>query len=228
MNKKDNKFQRKIISFITSFAFITAVAGASVALAALTFTSNNISSDGALTLSAAAGALNLSGTASSTLDLGAGSTLFLQTTNNGPITAGGGLFTVSGNLTATGTVTAAAFVASSSVINGSLNASSSAVSSLTVNGGSAITKIKCATTSLSVGSVAIATGTTAFDIALTGVSTSSNQAYFVGIASSGAQTIKLTANPTSTAGYLTVQVQNVGLTVWGGSTSTYSVCFMQF
>ncbi len=61
--------------------------------AALTIDSNAVSSTGALTLT---------GTASSTWDLGAGHTLSLQTTNNGAITTGSGLFTVGGGLTIAG------------------------------------------------------------------------------------------------------------------------------
>lgn len=68
------------------------VASAAIATpthAALTLNSNTISSDGALTLT---------GNASSVLDLGASHTLSLQSTNNGAITTGSGLFTLGGTL----------------------------------------------------------------------------------------------------------------------------------
>lgn len=73
---------------VFSFAFVFTT---TTAFAALTFNSTTVSSDGALTLT---------GASSSIWDLGASNTLSLQTTNNGAITTGSGLFTLGGSLVA--------------------------------------------------------------------------------------------------------------------------------
>lgn len=72
------------------FLFIGCLSGLvlSIAYASLTITSSSVTSDVSL---------GLAGTGTSTLDVGA-STLSLQTTGNGPITAGSGLFTIPGTL----------------------------------------------------------------------------------------------------------------------------------
>lgn len=77
MNKK--------ILFILILFFV--VLGATQALATLTFTSNAIT-----------------GTTASTIDLGSGNALSLQTTGDGAITTGSGLFTAGGSLSVTGNV----------------------------------------------------------------------------------------------------------------------------
>lgn len=88
MRKYLKSINRKtlFLTLLTSAFILTT----SVAFAALTLSSTTVSSDGALTLT---------GNANSTLDLGIGNTLSLQTTNNGPITTGSGLFTLGGGLT---------------------------------------------------------------------------------------------------------------------------------
>lgn len=104
----------------------------SIAYASLTFNATSVTSDSNLTLT---------GSGSSTLDIGAG-TLSIQTTNNGPITAGNGLFTVGGtfklnNLTASqllGTdanknATSVAIGSYLSLAGGTLSASSTLASS---------------------------------------------------------------------------------------------------
>ena len=67
---------------------IAGVLVAAVVNAALTFNTTTVSSDGALTITAQG---------ASTWDIGTG-TLSIQTSNNGAITTGTGLFTVGGNL----------------------------------------------------------------------------------------------------------------------------------
>lgn len=98
--------------------------------------------------------------------------------------------------------------------------------SLTLGGGTAVTKISCASAIRNVGSMAL-NATTTFDFALTGVATSSNQTYSVGIATSSAQYISATAQPTSTAGFVTILLKNNGAT-WNVASSSYSVCLTQF
>ncbi len=92
-------FSKKATAFLTSFGFVVAVVGVSVALAAVTISNTGITGDSAFT--------GLTGVASATIDLGAG-TLSLQTASNSPITAGTGLFAIGGALNVTGTVTVAA------------------------------------------------------------------------------------------------------------------------
>ena len=82
-----NKKILGILVLILVFAFST------TALASLTFTTDAIT-----------------GTTASTIDLGAGNTLFLNSTNNAPITTGTGLFTISGNLSVLGNATASSFI----------------------------------------------------------------------------------------------------------------------
>lgn len=94
------------------------------------------------------------------------------------------------------------------------------------SGGTVNTKDICATTSISVGSlVSNATGT--FSMALPGATSSLNQSYYGGIATSGAQMVDLSFFPSSTTGYVQATVQNLGGT-WSGATSTYSACYRQF
>lgn len=51
-NNQKKSFSKKVIAFTTSVAFITAAVGISVAIASLTFTTNNLQSDTALTVDA--------------------------------------------------------------------------------------------------------------------------------------------------------------------------------
>ena len=97
MEKKNNVFAKKVIAFITSFAFVASAAGVSVVFAAITFSGTSITGDSSFT--------NVTGVVSSTWDFGAG-TLSLQTASNSPITAGNGLFTIGGALTVNGAFTA--------------------------------------------------------------------------------------------------------------------------
>ncbi len=78
---------------------IIQVTGPSANNAAVSITSLGAN---AITLTSGA-ALNFTGAANSTWDLGPGHTLSIQTTNNGAITTGTGLLTVGGNLTFSGT-----------------------------------------------------------------------------------------------------------------------------
>lgn len=66
---------------------------APVAFAALTLTGTSITGDTSF--------INLTGATSTIFDVGSGNTLSLQTTNNGPITTGSGLFTLAGTLAVT-------------------------------------------------------------------------------------------------------------------------------
>ena len=83
-----NKKILGILVLILVFAFST------TALASLTFTTDAIT-----------------GTTASTIDLGAGNTLYFQNTNNGPITTGTGLVTLGGSLTVAGSATFPTLVA---------------------------------------------------------------------------------------------------------------------
>lgn len=86
LNLTNTNRQKVLIIFTLAVAFGFS---ATAAFASLTLTSSSVASDGSLTLS---------GAADSTWDLGSGSTLSLQTSNNGPITTGTGPLTVGGNL----------------------------------------------------------------------------------------------------------------------------------
>lgn len=76
------------IQNIGSIVVISVLIGVVPALAALTFTTTAITSDGALTLT---------GSGASTWDIGTGA-LSIQTTNNGAITTGSGLFSIGGSV----------------------------------------------------------------------------------------------------------------------------------
>ncbi|GEM_PF-2070285 len=91
MDKQNSVVSRKVIAFISSFAFIAVASGISVAIAAITLGGSNITGDSSFN--------SIVGVASTTFDVGS-STLSLQTTNGGPITLGPGLFTFT---TASGT-----------------------------------------------------------------------------------------------------------------------------
>ncbi|MES2213636.1 MAG: hypothetical protein V4473_02245 [Patescibacteria group bacterium] len=73
------------------FALIIFLCFGSVALASVTISNTGITGDSAFT--------SISGAANTSLDVGSGKTLSLQTTNNGPIATGSGLFSAGGNLT---------------------------------------------------------------------------------------------------------------------------------
>ena len=93
MQKEKKSFSRKVISLVTSSLLVTAVAGVSIALASITFDNTSIVGDSSFNA--------ITGVASTTIDLGANKTLSLQTTANGPITSGTGLFTIGGILNVT-------------------------------------------------------------------------------------------------------------------------------
>ncbi|MBI4159969.1 hypothetical protein HY504_02285 [Candidatus Wolfebacteria bacterium] len=101
------KKHRRAVEFFLIYVITAIVSGIgiSVATAALTLNSTSVVSGGVLTLT---------GSGSSTLDVGAG-TLSLQTTNSGPLTTGSGLLTVGGALTVGGTFTATSKVALSNL-----------------------------------------------------------------------------------------------------------------
>ena len=130
-----------------------------------------------------------------------------------------GTSVINGSGVWTGTITSANTVA--------LTGTFSVANTFTLgSGGTANTKDVCATTSTSVGSlVSNATGT--FSMALTGATSSQNQSYYGGVATSGAQMVDLSFSPSSTTGFVQVLVHNLGGT-WSGATSTYSVCYRQF
>ena len=123
----------RVLKKVSGASLVILLSGASVAFAALTLSGTSVVSDGALTLT---------GSGASTMDIGSG-TLSLQTTNNGAITLGTGLLTLGGP-----------FVAVSSTVNGllstnTLNVSSTAVvtGTFTLGGGSALTKFVATSTS---------------------------------------------------------------------------------
>lgn len=87
------------------------------ALAGITLSNTAITGDSSFA--------NITGVASMVLDLGAGNTLSLQTTNNGPITTGSGLVTIGGNF----------------LVNGTSSLSTSSIASLRVTGTSTLSGI---------------------------------------------------------------------------------------
>ncbi len=103
-----NKKILGILVLILVFAF------SATALASLTFTTDAIT-----------------GNTASTIDLGAGNTLFLNSTNNAPITTGTGLFTVSGNLSVLGNATASSFIGA---LTGNAATATKLAATKTING----------------------------------------------------------------------------------------------
>ena len=125
---------------------------------------------GGLTVSDTTGAITITGGANSTWDLGAAHTLSLQTTNNGPITTGTGLWTQGGNLTFSGTtartitgpstggltVTAAGPVALTATGSSALTLTGSAASTWSTSSGAlTITSAAAAVWSTSTGTLAV-------------------------------------------------------------------------
>lgn len=175
-----SRFKRAIKSSVgpTLILFLGAVP---VALAGITFSNTAITGDSSFA--------NITGAASVVFDLGAGNTLSLQTTNNGPITTGAGLVTIGGNflvigtsslattsvasLRVTGTSTFSGVsdivnidrsgvisIGTSSATTVTIGRSGQAVSvnsSLSVGGGTAISKHISATSSLTFGVIASTT-----------------------------------------------------------------------
>ena len=131
----------------------------------------NISSVGAQAITLTSGAaLTFTGAANSTWDLGAAHTLSLQTTNNGPITTGTGLWTQGGNLTFSGTtartitgpstggltVTAAGPVVLTATGSSALTLTGSAASTWSTSSGAlTITSAAAAVWSTSTGTLAV-------------------------------------------------------------------------
>lgn len=159
------------------------LAYASVGMAALTFNSTAVTSDGALTFT---------GSGASTWDVGTGA-LSLQITNNGPITTGTGLLTVAGNFfvsgasssvqrltftNATGTLIVVTTASSTNVsstrmdVTGTFSAGSSTVlGSLginTGNNGATILNHFSTTRTFTIGTVASSSCTTATSTTVTG------------------------------------------------------------
>lgn len=95
--QQENK-SSSLLKIAFSVAIVVLLSGASVAIAAITFSNTSITGDSSFNA--------ITGATSTTIDVGSGSTLSIQTTNNGPITAGSGLFTIGGALTVNGTFTA--------------------------------------------------------------------------------------------------------------------------
>src|SRR5258708_2127764 len=95
MDSKNFMSKKKVIAFITSSGFVFAAMGVSLALAALTLNATSIVSDGAL---------NITGAASSTLDLGAGSMFsILQTASTSQLYANSSTITTFRYTNASGT-----------------------------------------------------------------------------------------------------------------------------
>jgi len=94
MRSSTSRFHNKKV-FLSLFVGLFSGLALSIAYASLTLTSNSITGDSSFN--------TITGAASTTLDVGA-STLSLQTTNNGPIKTGTGLFTIQGPLTQSGGV----------------------------------------------------------------------------------------------------------------------------
>jgi hypothetical protein len=87
------------------------VLGASIAVASLTISGSSITGDSSFT--------GLTSATSTTIDVGSGNTLYLQTTNNGPINTGTGTTTIGSNLVVSGAMknTATKIVAASNTPN---------------------------------------------------------------------------------------------------------------
>lgn len=143
-----------------------------VALAGITFSGTAITGDASFA--------NITGVAAATIDLGAGNTLSLQTTSNGAILTGTGLFTVAGNLLANGTstlatttiatlrVTGTSTLTGATTLSGAATLSSTAAISgvatlsggVNVGGGSTILKWISTTSSLDFPAIASSSCTT--------------------------------------------------------------------
>jgi hypothetical protein len=95
--QQENKKINHLLKNSLSIATIVLLSGASVTIAAITFSNTSITGDSSFNA--------ITGATSTTIDLGSGSTLSLQTTNNGPILTGTGLFSVGGAFNTTGTAT---------------------------------------------------------------------------------------------------------------------------
>ena len=191
-------------------ALMILLAGASVAAAALTFTGTAMTGD-----------------AGTTIDVGSGNTLSIQTTANGPVTFGTGLITFT---SASGTNLGLNAVSSSYVSSTYISASTT----LTVGDGKPISKISCTTTSRTLGAIAVA-ATTSIPFSLAGISTSSNQVYYFGHNTSSAGVANLAVLgyiPSSTPNGMDVTLLNPTSTgpAFAARTSatTFSLCYMQF
>lgn len=131
-----------------------------VALAGITFSNTAITGDSSFT--------NITGATSTIFDVGSGNTLSLQTTNNGPITAGSGLVTLGGNFLVNGTSTLATTTVASLRVTGTSTLSGAVgTGALTVGSGTAIAKHISATSSLTFGVIA-STTCKAFTATVTG------------------------------------------------------------
>jgi hypothetical protein len=102
MKQLKNKAKNKINRIFNAdkallLALMLFLSGASIAFASLTISGSGITGDSSFT--------GLTGATSTTIDVGSGNTLYLQTTNNGPINTGTGSFTASGTLNVTATTT---------------------------------------------------------------------------------------------------------------------------
>src|SRR5258708_7505531 len=145
---------KKSIAFVSSFAFVFAVVGASVAFAAITFSGTGITGDASFNA--------LTGVASTTLDVGA-STLSIQTTNNGPVTLGTGLLTAGGNVKIAGTLTTtgtATFASTLTQTGGLVSLASTTIAGVATTTNLSITALGGATGCLSVNSTGAVTTST--------------------------------------------------------------------
>ena len=94
--------------------------------------------------------------------------------------------------------------------------------------GDAIVEIQCSESTGQSYSSAVANGTSTISFALTGQSTSSRQAYFVGVQSS-TQNITFEAFASTTAGGIMVMARNGGgAPTWAGGVATTTVCYIEY
>lgn len=107
-----------------------------------------------------------------------------------------------------------------------------ASSSLTIGGGTSVTKLFCNAVSRNVGTI-LTTATTTISMVLNGISTSSNQAFQFGVSNSSTLELNsalqlVSVYTSSTANNANVVIRNISSATYPAGTSTYSVCFTQF
>ncbi len=123
MNKQDGTFGKKVIAFITSFAFIASAIGVSVALAAITFSNTSITGDSSLVSLLIGGGGMVDSAASSTLFIGNSNATTLTLGRGGQLAAFPGVIAV-GTTTQNGTaaLTVSSIDTSSTLSIGGTNA----------------------------------------------------------------------------------------------------------
>ena len=129
-----------------------------------------------------------------------------------------GYETITGALTVTGAVTNNG----NTFVTGITNSSGTSIGS-----GTNLTKATCGTNAIPVGAIA-SLGTTTVDVSVAGATSSQNQVYFAGVASSTAGKLTVTANATATTGVVSLWILNNGVSWAGTATTTFSACYIQF